>query len=162
MRINDPRISPRENRAIDWEIVDIYLRKLKDRGSVKLLARRLGISRVALTKRRKELGLKSLPSGRNREVRLTKLEQDVFEAMLAGETLTMLARARGVTRSTMVSIANRAEQKKSEIAQFGCKECFGLGITACKSCDGIGPHHHVCLACGGNSTTWASQGLVDG
>ena len=163
VRLKDPRVTSRENRAIDWDLVDVFLRVIKDSGSLSLLARAVAISRAALAQRRKELRLGSLPAGRQKTVKLTPLEEEVAKELRvwAGsfKGVGHIAAQRGVSYGAIASVARRIEWKTANRLELGCRECGGLGIVACNTCLGIGPHHHVCLACGGNSTTWASQGM---
>lgn len=111
VRINDPRIMTRENRAIDWTLVDVYLRAIKDSGSLALLGRRLAISRDALVKRRKELRLRPLPRGRQPSITLTPTELQVYNMVRDGLAHADIARARGVTQGGIASIVRRAEDK---------------------------------------------------
>jgi hypothetical protein len=165
VRINDPRICTRENRAVNWDLVDVFLRAIKDSGSLTLLGSALAISRTALVRRRKELRLRPLPTGRRPEVKLTEYELEVKKLLdqCGGVThpkaATTVAAMMSVDRSTINSTAKRIHKKEILARELGCKECGGLGVVACNACENIGPHHHMCLVCGGNSTTWASQGL---
>lgn len=159
VRINDPRISPRENRAINWDLVDMFLRKIVHSGALTLLGKKLSISRDALNKRRRELKLPPMSTGRPQAAELTEYEKEVVGYMDLGVKQVDIARARGVTKGAVFATLKRIEAKKAKQAEFGCNECFGIGIVPCVSCGGIGPHHHVCMRCGGQSTTWASRGM---
>jgi hypothetical protein len=78
VRINDPRICTRENRAINWDLVDVFLRVIKDAGGLTLLSDKLCIDRGSLLKRRRELKLKPLPAGRPKVVKLTIEEEAIY------------------------------------------------------------------------------------
>lgn len=159
VRINDPRICTRENRAINWDLVDVFLRVIKDAGGLTLLSDKLCIDRGSLLKRRRELKLKPLPAGRPKVVKLTIEEEAIYNLITTGTAPSVLARRRGTSQGAVSSIYQRAILKKDLIEKQGCQGCGGLGIVACDSCINIGLHHHVCLQCGGNSTTWASAGM---
>lgn len=160
VRINDPRICTRENRAINWDLVDVFLRAVKDSGSLALLGRSLAISRDALSKRRKELRMAPLPTGRHLTVKYTAKEAELVQLIKRGDRPSTIAAMTGVARQTVESCAKRITQKDALRSEYGCTGpdgCGGFGVVSCKSCDGIGPHYHTCLKCGGQSTTWASQ-----
>lgn len=145
--VRGPPLKGSGQKPILWELVDPILMSVSN---IKMVSKRLGISRKTLWLRRKELGLAPLPRGGPRKFTLTSREKQAMDDKAAGRKASDAAEARGVSVQAEYSVRSTAQRKIDDIIKDQCRECKGTGTIECDSCRNTGSHQHVCLNCNGN------------